>query len=738
MSIDRTERYVSLLLLTLAGVLLFLRSSPESSLQALDNPFFDLGVRWFFDDPPPVDDVTVVVVDDESLERLQQRWPMDRTHWARFVRAASAHAPAAIGLDAWFESPAPRSDVELAMDLSDSIRTGPLAEDFRAAFLLSQLDEITVSRDGDRQLAEAVAENGRVVLGVGCPPRAADSFESEPPVPLPLLGDATAARRQFRRCLPQEGFDVSASIGQIAMSARLQAGLMVGFDNDGVIRRYPYTFGTSRGVHPSLALAVATVGRPDRAAELERRALERGSVPGLLYYRLSSGIRTVRFSDVIDAPPESAALDAAFRDKLVLVGVSAQGAEDLRSTTLEADIPGVYAHANAIANLLHGTLIRTDGSGVLALSVGAFLFLVLTGWMMLRAHQPALIVALPFLFSGLWSVAFVAALKAGILAPMVPILAANGAFLGSKALFQFRRLQLERRRAATIQAAFQQYLAPDVVKSLIEHPELLRLGGTRRIITAFFSDVAGFTTISESLDPQVLVQLLNECLGSMTDIIIEEGGTIDKYIGDAVVAIFGAPLDQPDHATRACRAALRCQVKLAELKPLWIARGMPEVVVRIGLNSGPAVVGNMGSEKRFDYTMLGDTVNLAARLEGANKAYDSLILIGGKTHEYADPSILRRETDLLQVKGKTQGVSVFQPVAMVGAATDVDKARCTEFERALALYRAQRWDDAQAVFQSLADTHDDGTARVFVERIGHMREHPPGQGWDGTYELKTK
>jgi len=729
--LDKSERRAFVLILIAASLLLYLRIQPESPLEKADHWFYDAVHGTFLGDPPSVDDVTVVLVDDETLMRLDERWPLDRLTWAKFFRTTASYKPGAIGVDAWFESPAPKGKVELAMDLADELRGGPLTADPMGQFLVMRLDGISVTEDGDRQFAEALAANGRVVMGVGCLRAQEDTLVTDLGVPLPKLQESGGAIEAMR-CA-----HLSGSLPQLAMSARSQAGLMVLIDDDSKVRRYPFTFGTKDGVHPTLALGVATAARPDQAEAMQARAKEFGQRPAYLHYETHDNIRMVRFSDVIEMGAGNDQLKEAFEDKLIFVGVSALGTEDYRSSTIEHDIPGVYIHANAAASLLADTWIHGLGGPVWIYGGVGLLLLILLCLAGLKMHSPAWIVITPIGAAIVWLAICAVALRGGWFPPVGPILVGVLGWLFVKGGFQLWRLQIEKRRAKEIRHAFQHYLSPAVVEALVENPDLLKLGGERREITAFFSDVAGFTSISESLDPADLVQLMNEFLGTMTDIILEEGGTVDKYIGDAIVAIFGAPLEQPDHAVRACVAALRCQEKLAVMREEWLARDMPDVIVRIGLNTGPALVGNMGSAKRFDYTMLGDTVNLAARLESANKTFRSLLLIGGTTWEAAKHGILCREADKLVVKGKTTGIPVYQPVAIAGKATQEDKDGVAAYEAALALYRAQKWDEATAAFQELADAGD-GTASVILERIPEMRAADLPADWDGTYTMKTK
>ncbi len=247
--------------------------------------------------------------------------------------------------------------------------------------------------------------------------------------------------------------------------------------------------------------------------------------------------------------------------------------------------------------------------------------------------------------------------------------------------------------------------------------------------------MAGFTSISEKLSPEELVDLLNAYLSEMTDIILSTGGTLDKYEGDAMIAFWNAPLDQPDHALRACRAALRCQKRLAELRPEFKRRFGSEVFARIGVNSGPAVVGNMGSKKRFDYTAMGDTMNLASRLEGACKQYKIATLISEETRDMVKDEIVTREIDQIRVVGKKKPVRVFE---LVGdreetPAGEIEKAAL--FEGGIEAYRNRDWDGAIDVFRRLGE---DVPAGIYVRRCLAFKQSPPPPDWDGIFELGEK
>ncbi len=266
---------------------------------------------------------------------------------------------------------------------------------------------------------------------------------------------------------------------------------------------------------------------------------------------------------------------------------------------------------------------------------------------------------------------------------------------------------------------------------MVKNPELLRLGGEKREISIFFSDLQGFTTISEKLDPEALTALLNDYLTAMTDIILDAGGTIDKYEGDAIIAFWNAPLAQPDHALRAVRAALACQERLAELRPAFRARVGHDLHMRIGINTGTAVVGNLGSARRFDYTMLGDAVNLAARLEGVNKEFATYTLISAATRAALDDSIALREISRVAVVGRREAVQIFEPLPTGGFDIEV----LDIFAQGLECYYAGEFSAAAVHFKKIADK--DPTAALYAERCRDLAAIPPPD-WTGVWQLQGK
>ncbi|MFA4901947.1 MAG: adenylate/guanylate cyclase domain-containing protein [Desulfobaccales bacterium] len=424
----------------------------------------------------------------------------------------------------------------------------------------------------------------------------------------------------------------------------------------------------------------------------------------------------------------------AFAGKWVLVGLTAPGLLDMKACPVASIYPGVEVHATLLDNLLRRDFLRPVPAwllwaGILILSSAMVLVVLwfsglaatLAGFAVLALGYLALVVA-AFHFSW-WA------------DPVLPGIALSLSF-ALAAAFSYAT---EGRQKLYIRRMFGQYMSDAVINHLLEHPEKLQLGGERRRVTLFFSDLAGFTTISERLSPETVVGLLNDYLSSMTEIILAEEGTVDKFEGDAIMAFWGAPLDQPDQARRACRAALKQQAALKELNRQFASLNLPPLAMRIGLHTGDAIVGNLGSEKRFDYTVIGDTVNLASRLEGVNKFYGSHVMASEVTVAACDGGVEFRELDLVAVKGKERAVRVFEVLGLTGELAPEVIRRRQDFAQGLELYRQGRFPEAQAAFDSiLTEDPEDGPAKIFLARCRHFQSTPPPAPWDTVFRPDAK
>lgn len=413
---------------------------------------------------------------------------------------------------------------------------------------------------------------------------------------------------------------------------------------------------------------------------------------------------------------------AVFKDCYVFLGASAPGLMDLRTTPAGRVYPGVEIHATALDNLLSGDFLRPAPAGWMT-GLAVLLALFFAG--LVRASGSATRIALSLTAAVVVPVAAgFAAYAAGWWYPVVPhALAALLAGAGT-ALYNY---STEGRQKAFIRHAFQHYLGPQVIEQILADPSRLRLGGERRVLTMYFSDIEKFSSFSEKLDPPTLTALLNEFLSEMSAIIKEEGGYLDKYIGDAIVAFWNAPIEQPDHAARAVRAALRCQERLDARRAELQAKYNAVVRMRIGLNTGEVVVGNMGSAERMNYTILGDAANLASRLEGANKAFGTFLMVSETTWDACGGAFAGRELARLRVVGRSAAVRVYEAwrTPPPGAET---------FAAALRLYQAGRFAEARAEFGRLPD---DPAARAYAARCAALEAEPPAE-WDGVWNLMEK
>jgi adenylate cyclase len=417
-----------------------------------------------------------------------------------------------------------------------------------------------------------------------------------------------------------------------------------------------------------------------------------------------------------------------FKDAYVFFGFSAPGLFDLRPTPLSGVYPGVEINATMLDNLLANDFIRPVP---MAFVIGLTLLIALLAGLATSSVSGIAKSVMVYVFFILAPVVLcLIAYREGFWLPLVVQETGVAVTLFSAGLIYYTT---EGRQKMFIKNAFKQYLSPAVIEELIQNPERLKLGGERRMLSVFFSDLEGFTSISEGLDPEALTALLNDYLSAMTDIIHEEGGTVDKYEGDAIIAFWNAPLEQPDHARRCVRAALRCQARLADMRPAFRERLGRDLNMRIGINSGLAVVGNMGSHTRFDYTMIGDAVNLAARLEGINKQFGTYTLISKSTMEQMEGAFPVRELSRVAVVGRREPVVVYEPLQP----EDVEQRQnqLAKFSEGLTLYYEGDFAGAEAVFSEFAGV--DPPARAYVTKCRQLIDHP-AESWQGVWDITTK
>ncbi|MBI2387873.1 MAG: adenylate/guanylate cyclase domain-containing protein [Elusimicrobia bacterium] len=592
----------------------------------------------------------------------------------------------------------------------------------------------------DAALGAAVKDAGVVVLAMETDAKADPRRPEAAPARFAAAAGPALAAGAAKRA------SVRLPIAPLLSGARALGDTKAEADLDGVFRGVPVLVSLGGRLYPTLPAAAAMLATGKTLDELaprltDGRLLVRFHGKGLT--AKTSPLKTYEsyhFSDLVTSfvslaektkPPLDPAL---FKDKVVFIGMSAPGLLDNHPSPIDPVFPGTEIVAAAADNLMHGDgLTRAPRAFVLGLVA---LALVLAGASSRLSSHLGWALGVMLASSGLLLGASCAAFSRRVWLDLAsPQLALWLGFAAASAW----SYAVEGRQKRYIQGAFSFYLSPEVVRQIAERPEALALGGERREATFYFSDIEGFTSFSEKLGPEKLTQLMNRYLGEMTETVLDSGGTLDKYIGDAIMSFWGAPLPCEGHALVACKVALANQKKLAGLKAEFDGLGYPPVRNRIGLNTGPAIIGNMGSPKRFSYTAIGDAVNLASRLEGANKAYGTYILISESTRRGAGAAVEVRELDFVKVKGKSEAIRVYELLGLKGETEPalIEKARL--FESGLAAFRSRRFPAAVEIFTSVVDKYGhDHACENYLERCERYLKEPPPADWDGSNALTEK
>ena len=722
------------------GLAIALRVAEPALVQELQLRAFD-GFQRVAPRPYTEVPVRIVDIDDASLAHIGQ-WPWPRSEMARLVDRLFQMGAAVVVFDAVFAEPDRTSPARLL----DAVPELPADANLRR--------EIERLPDHDALLARAFAD-GRVVTGFvftdapgGRAPRAAAGFN--------FGGDP------FAHLAPRSGTVVN--LPDLEAAASGNGAFTVDPDLDGVHRRVPLLFAHDGALYPSLAAEAVRVATGAKAYSIKTAGSS-----GEASFGTSTGITQVRIGREFTVPTSPRgeiwvwytppvpgryvpawkllAGDVApqqIEGNIVLVGTTAAGLRDVGATPLDPVSNGVVVHAQIIEQILLGEYLErpdwaTGAELLYLLALGVAMALLIprvgaVGTALLGGGGIAVAVALSWHAYGSWH---------WLLDPVYPSLAALAVYLVGS-LQNYLQSEAQRRR---VRSAFSRYLAPTLVDELAADPEKLRLGGEMRDMTLLFCDIRGFTTIAERLDPQALTHLVNRFLTPMTDIVLASRGCIDKYMGDCVMAFWNAPLDDAEHALHACQSALAMVKALARLNAQLAegaaaGRPLPPLAVGIGVNTGLCCVGNMGSDQRFDYSVIGDEVNLASRLQGQSDHYGVSILISEHTRALV-PAFAGLEVDLIRVKGKTRPVRIY---VLLGDATLASSASFGALAQAhdamLAAYRGQRWDEAieaLARCRRLAGNLEVGDLyRHYEERVDAFRSAPPPPGWDGVHVASTK
>lgn len=688
----------------------------------------------------PGKEVVIVAIDQKSIDTLG-RWPWPRTRIAELIEKLNGGGAKVIAFDMIFSEP----DESLGLGVIKGLkkRLKDKGWDVR-----SEIDAVEKMADSDARLAAVLKNSPSVILGYFFFTSKEEIGHSEKQAPY-LIPSRYTSVRYLEKAAPMQDMltavGVEENIRIISDAAKDFGYFNINPDVDGTVRWVPLAVKYKDDFYPHLSIEAVRkyLGSPPLllnmagygvdSIQIGSRTLpvdERGRL--LINYRgPHKTFPHYSFSDVLngEAPAD------AFKDRIVLVGATAIGIYDMRVTPFSGTFPGVEIHANVIDNILKGDFVnRPDWIVVfdvlailllgISLSTGIPKVHAVYAMMFTVALVAVYILLNNYIFYN-WNI---------WLTTVYPVIAM--VFVSACVItYQF---MTEERKKKQIRAAFSHYVAPSLINEILKDPDKLVLGGEERRLTVLFSDIRGFTTISEKLKPQVLVKLMNDYLTPMTEIVLKNGGTVDKYMGDAIMAFWGAPIWQEDHSIRACRAALDMLKKLAELQVELEKAGLPRIDIGIGLSTGMLTVGNMGSNTRFDYTVMGDTVNLGSRLEGLNKEYGTHAIVPKYTYQDVRNEFVLRPLDLIKVKGKAIPIKIYE---LMGDKSEMEKLRgiVEGFEAGLSYYWEKKWDMAEESFNNVLELRqDDGPSRVFLSRIKELRETELPPDWDGVFVMTKK
>ena len=734
------KRNIYLVGLSLAITVLFingtlLQQRPQI-LQTLENIAYDL--RLQFTMPETVDDKVVIIDLDEKTLAAEGRWPWPRDRIAQMVDNLFDHYQVAVlGFDMVFAEADANPGIDALRKLAPANLDSPDT-------FLNNLSKLEPAINRDEIFARSLLERP-IVMGYyfqGKSHLNAGSTTGQLPFPVLPIEEAGLSNLPFIKAL---GYGANLEV--------LQNNAMSGgfFDNpttdsDGVLRSVPLITEYEGNLYESLALAtlrtyldiffIEPVVTTDQAG-LEAIKIGDLSVPvndqgvALVPYLGKQG--SFAYHSVTDILNKTTPVEE-MAGKIVLLGTTSPGLQDLRNTPVQPIYPGVEVHANLIAGMLDGRIKHKP-----SYSIAIELVQLLGIGLMLTFLLPVL--------SALGSILLTMALMSGVIlynlhtwesGLVIPMASSMVLITLLFTLHMSYGFLTEARLKRMITQTFGQYVPPEVAQELAEHPTSMDLSGQSREMTVLFSDVRGFTTLSEGLSPSELTQVMNAILTPMTRIIYQHNGTIDKYMGDAVMAFWGAPLNDPLHAQHAMEAAMDMTKAIAEINQQFSKKGWPEIDMGVGLNSGTMNVGNMGSQYRVAYTVLGDAVNLGSRLEGLTKAYGVRIIVSEYTQQQAKDYIYR-ELDKVRVKGKEEPVVIFEPVEHKDQISPDRLKEVKSYCDALKAYREQQWQQAEDLFRKLCDQYPASKLyELYLERSRNFMRRPPGDDWDGVYIFKTK
>ena len=703
--------------------------------QRAESMAYDLRLKAsLLTDQAPDSRIVIIDIDEKSLAD-EGRWPWPRNKIAALTDRLFEAGAVVVGYDIFFTEPERNKALAIVQQLEN---TKP-----EASQLINNLSEIAPEFDNDQHLANSLTDND-VTLGY--------LFHNENTAPVGQLPQslqtltAEQASRSGIKVMP----NYTASLPLLQDSAVSSGFVTTWPDPDGIIRRTPMLIRHGNNIYGSLSLNVAKLYLFLDEVEIKTSPIENidavdkiilggSTIPtdgngfALVPYKGPAGtFPYLSASEVLNGTAGDNILEGA----IVLIGTSAVGIADLVATPVDNIYPGVEVHATIIRSILDNDFPYqpswADGANLIAtLSIGLILALLFPHLAPLTLLITSVVMASAVVYGNIW-LWQEKGLALALAWPLILILALAAVNITYGFLS-------ENRKRSQLKNMFGQYVPPELVDAMSQtSSEDFGFEGESREMTVLFADIRGFTTLSEKLSPSELRALLNRYFTHMTEIIFDHHGTIDKYVGDMVMAFWGAPLKNPDHAKQAIQAAMKMLEKTAELKPILIAEGYPEVDIGIGLNTGLMNVGDMGSSYRRAYTVLGDNVNLGSRIEGLTKFYGAGLVVSETTMAGQDEFVFRR-LDLVKVKGKTEAVKVYEPLCLKEEATAELLEELQQHELGLAAYLKQEWQQSQHIFGQLNEQQPDTRVySLYLERINELRQRDLGSEWDGVYERREK
>jgi len=694
--------------------------------------------------PGDVDPTIVIVdIDEKSLAEIG-RWPWGRDKLSKLVTELfDYYKVSLVGFDVIFREPDNSSGIRILNQLGKQ----ELADipEYR-----ERLDELQKRLDFDQMFIDSLAK-GPVILGYTFfASQESNASIRDGALPPPVI---TAEDVKGKLIPAQNYVGYGANLPEIQAAAAGGGHITPSIDEDGVVRRVPMLINYEGNYYESLSLAMTRfiLGADRVTPVFAQQGTGDSGYPQLEWLDLGNGFRIpvdanvqalvpyrgnrnsfpyVSAADIIRGIADPKILEGS----IVLVGTSAKGLVDLRPTPVSREFPGVEIHANMISGILDQRIKRMPAYSrgietIQLIMIGVILSLVL----------PFLSAVLATIFTSVtlgsmiglnmyfWSNNLVVPMASSLLLILLIYL-----------LNMSYGFFIERRGKRQLSSLFGQYLPPELVEEMSDDPETYTQAAQNREMTVLFTDIRNFTTISEGLTPEDLSSLLKEYLTPMTRIIYDHRGTIDKYIGDAVMAFWGAPLEDPEHARHALYTGLAMLERLNAIREDFKERGWPEIYIGVGINTGVMSVGDMGSKYRMSYTVLGDAVNLGSRLEGLTKSYGVEIIVSETTRE-AVFDYVYRELDIVKVKGKDKPIAIYEPIAPANEVSDEEFSEVELNEEAQLSYRAQDWDEAEHQFKQLQELSGGRKLyQIYLDRIAEFRQHPPGMDWDGVYTYTTK